>query len=148
MADTSTGISFRYAGFWLRLVAGAIDGGILLIVVWLFSLAFNVNIASPVHEGADFLNFRLFELVSIFSAWLYFAVMESTTPQATVGKLFMGLYVTDTEGECLAFSRASIRYWLKYVSILTFLVGFVMAAFTRQKQALHDKVVHSLVLKR
>ena len=148
MADSVTGISFRYAGFWLRLVAAAIDGGILLILVWILSLAFNVDIASPVHDGADFLNFRLFELVSIFSAWIYFAVMESSAPQATVGKLFMGIYVTDTEGERLVFSRATLRYWMKYVSAFIFFLGFVMAAFTRQKQTLHDKVVHTLVLKR
>lgn len=148
MADSLTGISFRYAGFWLRLVAAVIDGGILLILVWLLSLVFNVNIASPVHDGADFLNFRLFELAALFSAWLYYAVMESAVPQATIGKLLMGIYVTDIEGDRLAFSRASIRYWLKYVTIFTLFIGFVMAAFTQHKQALHDKFVKSLVLKR
>jgi len=148
MDESFTGFSFRYAGFWLRLVAAVIDAGLLLILVWLLSLAFGVNITSPVHEGTDFLNFRLFELSALFSAWLYFAVMESAVPQATVGKLFMGIYVTDMEGERLLFSRASIRYWLKYVTIFTFFIGFVMAAFNRQKQALHDKFVKSLVLKR
>ncbi len=148
MDESFTGFSFRYAGFWLRLVAAVIDAGLLLILVWLLSLAFGVNITSPVHEGADFLNFRLFELSALFFAWLYFAVMESAVPQATVGKLFMGIYVTDMEGERLLFSRASIRYWLKYVTIFTFFIGFVMAAFNRQKQALHDKFVKSLVLKR
>jgi len=148
MADSFTGFSFRYAGFWLRLVAAAIDGALLLIAVWLLGLVFSVDITSPVHDGADFLSFRLFELAAIFSAWMYFAVMESATPQATVGKLFMGIYVTDIEGECLTFPQASMRYWAKYLSAFTFLIGFLIVAFTRRKQALHDKVVKSLVLKR
>ena len=148
MADSDIGIGFRYAGFWLRLIAAAIDGGIVLIAIWLLGLIFNVDITSPVHEGADFFIFRLFQLVSMFAVWLYFAVMECTTPQATIGKMFMGLYVTDIDGDRLAFSRATIRYWMKYVSLVIFFLGFVIAAFTRQKQALHDKVANSLVLKR
>lgn len=148
MADSFSGITFRYAGFWLRLIAAAIDAGILLIVIWLLGFVFSVDITAPVHDGADFLNFRLFELTAIFSAWMYFAVMESATPQATVGKLFMGIYVTDIEGDRLVFSRASMRYWAKYLSVFTLLIGFLVAAFTRQKQALHDRVVKSLVLKR
>ena len=148
MSDSFTGIRFRYAGFWLRLVAAAIDLGILLIVIWLLSWAFGVEITSPQHDGADFLNFRLFELSAIFFAWMYFAVMESAAPQATVGKLFMGIYVTDIDGDRLDFSRASMRYWAKYLSVFTLLIGFLVAAFNRQKQALHDRVVKSLVLKR
>ncbi|MFT5182728.1 MAG: putative RDD family membrane protein YckC [Alphaproteobacteria bacterium] len=148
MADSFSGITFRYAGFWLRLIAAAIDAGILLIVIWLLGFVFSVDITAPVHDGADFLNFRLFELTAIFSAWMYFGVMESAAPQATVGKLFMGIYVTDIEGERLTFPQASMRYWAKYLSVFTLLIGFLLAAFTRQKQALHDRVVKSLVLKR
>ncbi|NNE86428.1 MAG: RDD family protein [Alphaproteobacteria bacterium] len=148
MADSFSGISFRYAGFWLRLIAAAIDSGILLIVVWILGLIFDVDITTPVHEGADFYVFRLFQLVALFTIWLYYAVMESAVTQATIGKMIMGLYVTDLEGERVAFSRASIRYWMRYVSIVIFFLGFVIAAFTRQKQALHDKVANCLVLKR
>ena len=148
MADSFSGISFRYAGFWLRLIAAAIDSGILLIVVWILGLIFDVDITTPVHEGADFYVFRLFQLVALFTIWLYYAVMESAVTQATIGKMIMGLYVTDLEGERIAFSRASIRYWMRYVSIVIFFLGFVIAAFTRQKQALHDKVANCLVLKR
>ncbi|NKB47867.1 MAG: RDD family protein [Alphaproteobacteria bacterium] len=148
MADSHTGVAFRYAGFWLRLIAAAIDGGIVLIWVWLLGLVFNVNITSPVHEGADFYTFRLFQLVALFTVWLYYAVMESTTTQATIGKMFMGIYVTDLDGDRVAFSRASIRYWMKYVSIVIFFIGFLIAAFTRRKQAMHDMVANCLVLKR
>ena len=148
MAEKYARIDFRYAGFWLRLVSSIADGGILLIWVWILSLVFGVSITSPSHTGDDFTIFRLFELTAIFTAWIYFAVMESSFIQATIGKLFMGIYVTDMDGDRLAFNRATIRYWLKYVTIFTFLVGFIMSAFTKKKQTVHDMIVKSLVLKR
>ena len=74
--------------------------------------------------------------------------MESSLAQATIGKLFIGIYVTDMDGDRLAFSRASIRYWLKYLTIFTFLIGFLISAFTKKKQTVHDMIVKSLVLKR
>ena len=148
MADSLTGITFRYAGFWLRLVAVAIDGGVLLIAMWLLGLFFNINIATPEPTQTDIENFRLFEGASMFVAWIYYAMMESHGPQATVGKLFMGIYVTDLEGERLSFLGATIRYWMKYVSTVILFIGFLMAAFTPHKQALHDIVAKALVLKR
>lgn len=148
MADSYSGGGFRYAGFWLRLMAAVIDGALVLIFVWLLSLVFDVDITEPDHKGTDFYVFRLFELVAMLGAWLYYTVMECTETQATVGKMLMGIYVTDFEGERMAFSRATFRYWMKYVSIVIFFLGFVIAAFTRQKQALHDKAAHCLVLKR
>ncbi len=148
MAERYAKIDFRYAGFWLRLVSAFIDGGILLILVWILSFVFGVSITSPSHTGDDFTIFRLFELACIFIAWVYFAVMESSLPQATVGKLFLGIYVTDIDGDRLTFTKASIRYWLKYVTIFTLLIGFMISAFTRKKQTVHDMIVKSLVLKR
>jgi uncharacterized RDD family membrane protein YckC len=148
MADSLTGISFRYAGFWLRSVAAVIDGGIVLIAIWLIGLVFKVNFATLEPTAVDLDNFRLFEAASIFIAWIYFAVMESTAPQATVGKLLMGIYVTDLGGGRVTFLSASIRYWIKFISTLILFLGFLIAAFTRRKQALHDIVAKCLVLKR
>ena len=148
MADSFTGIGFRYAGFWLRLVAVIVDGGILLIVMWVLGLVFGINVASLDPTKAELNNFPRLEFASIFVAWIYYAVMESTAPQATVGKLFMGIYVTDRDGNRVTFRSASVRYWVKYLSTLILFIGYLMAAFTRHKQALHDIVASCVVLKR
>ena len=79
--ESNTGAALRYAGFWLRLCAAVIDGAILLIIIWLLSLAFNVNIAAPSHTGADFVNFLLFEVSAILAAWVNFSC-EHTSPTA------------------------------------------------------------------
>ena len=148
MADSLTGITFRYAGFWLRWIAAAIDGGVVLIAMWLLGFAFGVNIAGLEQSEADLDKMSVLWVALVFVAWIYYAAMESTAPQATVGKLLMGLYVTDLEGERVSFKGASVRYWVKYLSGAILFIGFLLAVFTRHRQALHDMVAKCLVLKR
>ena len=60
----------------------------------------------------------------------------------------MGLYVTDLGGNRIGFGRASLRYWAKIISSIILMIGYLMAAFTGKKQALHDIIASCLVLKR
>ena len=78
--------------------------------------------------------------------WLYFAIMESSSRQATLGKLAFGIRVVDLDGDRVSFFRASARFFAKIFSALSLAVGFLMAAFTRRKQALHDMVASCLVV--
>jgi len=86
--------------------------------------------------------------VVIVATWLYFAVMESSCWQATLGKKLMGLYVTDIEGRRLSLGRATGRTFAKYLSSMTAGVGYLLCGFTEKKQALHDMLAHCLVLRR
>jgi len=80
--------------------------------------------------------------------WLYFTLFESSKKQATPGKLALGIIVTDMDGNSITFGRANGRYWGKIVSSLILLIGYLMAAFTRKKQALHDIMADCLVINR
>jgi len=80
--------------------------------------------------------------------WAYYALMESSPAQATVGKIALGIYVTDVEGDPIDFRRASIRFWAKVISTLTLMLGWLMTAFTPRKRALHDILAGTLVLRR
>lgn len=148
MADSLTGVTFRYAGFWIRAVAAALDGGVVLIVMWMLGFAIGVNIAATEQTEADLDKISGLWIALVFVAWSYYALMESTAPQATLGKLLMGIYVTDLEGERVTFKTASVRYWVKYLSAAIIFIGFLMAIITRHRQALHDMVAKCLVLKR
>ena len=86
-------------------------------------------------------------LLSLLAGWVYFGFTESSSWQATIGKKLLNLKVTDMSGNRLTFGRASGRYFAKILSGLTCLIGFVMAAFTEKKQALHDMVANTLVVK-
>jgi uncharacterized RDD family membrane protein YckC len=131
-----------YAGFWRRLAAYLIDG--LLVGAVQSSIAIVVHTIAP-----DDLRAQVNVLpVSILLAWAYFSLLESSPAQATVGKLALGIYVTDRHGDPIDFRRASIRYWAKVISTLVLMLGWLMAAFTPGKRALHDYVAGTLVLRR
>lgn len=131
-----------HAGFWRRLAAYLIDG--LLVGTVQGTIAIAMHTIAP-----DDLRAQLNILpVSILLAWAYFSLMESSPAQATVGKIALGIYVTDRDGDPIDFRRASIRYWAKVISTFVLMLGWVMAAFTPGKRALHDYLAGTLVLRR
>jgi len=78
--------------------------------------------------------------------WLYFTLFESSTQQATLGKKVLNIVVTDENQNRLSFAKANQRYWGKTLSGLILLTGFIMAGFTKKKQALHDKIARTIVI--
>jgi uncharacterized RDD family membrane protein YckC len=135
-------------------VVMAIPIFIIVLIIMLtmgssFSQMSNSDSQSP--NPALFAVFGIMELViwvgAIIVTWLYFAKMESGPGQATYGKRVMGLKVMDMAGQRLTFGRASGRFFGKIVSGMTMYIGFIMAGFTERKQALHDMIAGTLVIK-
>lgn len=143
-----------YGGFWRRLAAYFIDGILVYIVatgtaaVVGYLLGIHIGVLGPLRAGAGPGAGALrFLLVSVIS-WLYWAGLESSQKQATVGKRVLGLKVTDMRGEPISFGRATGRYFGKYLSALILGIGFLMIGWTAKKQALHDLMAGTLVVKR
>lgn len=80
--------------------------------------------------------------------WLYFALFETSRWQGTPGKRMLGLKVTDVNGIHVRFGRASGRFAAKLLSAAPLFVGFLFPAWTRHKQALHDLIAGTLVVRR
>jgi uncharacterized RDD family membrane protein YckC len=80
-------------------------------------------------------------------AWIYEAWMTSSDRQATVGKMAVGLKVTDLNGQRISFARATGRHFAKILSAMVLFIGYIMAAFTERKQGLHDILAGTLVVK-
>ena len=136
------------AGFWKRFVAVMIDSMILTVLTFLLMMGIGVVFGGMMHNPELMLKFSQFGmLMDALLFWLYFALQESSSQQATLGKRLMGIYVTDIDGERLSFGRATIRYFSKYLSSI-FMIGFIMAAFTKNKQGLHDLIADTLVVNR
>jgi uncharacterized RDD family membrane protein YckC len=158
-----------YAGFWLRLVAHLLDGLIVGVpmsvifaviffgfggVAWIHS-----HIPSHLETEPDATQvfeiirgllgfYALLILVGVAISWLYYALMESSERQATLGKAVLNLKVTDMSGNQISFGRASGRYFSKIVSGFVPLgIGYIMAGFTERKQALHDFMGGTLVVR-
>jgi uncharacterized RDD family membrane protein YckC len=72
--------------------------------------------------------------------------MESSRHQATLGKKALGIIVTDMNGNRISFARANARFFGKWVSGMIMNIGYLMAAFTEKKQALHDILASCLVV--
>jgi len=138
-----------YAGFWRRFVAFFIDAIILGIVTGI--LTFISGGYGGFNNYADFGPGHLAGIMfsnsfSIVIAWLYYALMESSSRQATLGKMAIGLLVTDMEGRRITFMRATGRHFSKIISGMILMIGYFMAGFTARKQALHDMIAGTLVL--
>lgn len=135
-----------FAGFWIRVGAYLIDYVILtitgFIAMFLLGLALGVFAGLP-SAGSS---------VGIFLAWflfpwLYAALFESGPRQATLGKQAVNLKVTDLEGNRISFGRATGRYFAEWITALTFLIGYLMTAFTAKRQSLHDMIAGTVVVR-
>ncbi|HEV2123520.1 MAG TPA: RDD family protein [Chloroflexota bacterium] len=131
-----------YAGFWRRALAAVIDLGLVniasFVLIWLLGALLGM---APVAQ------YLLRSLLWHPMAWLYFAIMESSGNQATIGKMALGLRVSRADSTRLSFGRATARFAGKYISAIIIGIGFIMAAFTERKQALHDMMAGTVVLK-
>jgi len=134
-----------YAGFWRRFGAVMIDTIPLAAMSWIVGSATKTPSMYwwDVEDTADVRGFLFGALI----AWLYFALSESSRTQATLGKMIVGLYVTDEDGRRLTLRRATGRHFGKYISGVLLGIGFLMAGFTARKQGLHDILAKTLVLK-
>lgn len=141
------GTRVSYAGFWKRVAALIIDNLILEIVLNLVGVGIMGGSVLSL-RGGDVPSGRVagFAALSFVAQWLYFSLMESSARQATVGKMALGIVVTDRNGRRVSFGRATGRYFGKIVSAFIIMIGFLMAAFTEKKQALHDIMADTLVV--
>ncbi len=142
MEETNANVA--YSGFWKRFAAFLIDSVIVGLVILILSagMGFSMGIGGVGGTGASVLGL----LIALVAPWLYWAGMESSRHQATIGKMALGMAVTDQFNNRLSFTRASARYFGKGLSSMTLAIGFVMAGFTERKQALHDMLAGSLVV--
>lgn len=138
--------TMRYAGFWRRLFAYVLDHVIVLVAAFLVGFVIAIlGLASALDStGVEV----FFNILGVVATWLYFALQESGTHQATLGKRALGLKVFDMQGQRLTFGKATGRHFGKILSALILGIGFLMAAFTQRRQALHDQLAGTVVLSR
>ena len=144
----------QHGGFWRRVLAYIIDTIILWIAgavisgVFLGSATGFTSLAPGSDPTAAFTGAMLgVQAISFVLNWLYFALLESSSMQGTLGKKALGMIVTDLDGGRIGFGRATGRYFAKFLSAIILLIGFIMVAFTQRKQGLHDLIASTLVYK-
>ncbi len=144
-------VGVRYGGFWMRFVAALIDGILVDLVVLPVGAVVGAMIGVAGYAvdmpriGIHLVSFIISGTIGLLGSWIYEAAMESSSKQATLGKMALGLKVTDLEGRRISFARATGRHFSKIISGLILLIGYIMAGFTQRKQALHDMIAGTLV---
>ena len=153
-----------YAGFWLRFVAYVLDA----VILGAFALPIFFGLAMMMGVGAAMSNlprgrdpfesgfppvFALFlgafVLVVFVGGWMYHALLESSEWQGTAGKRIVGIVVTDLDGARVSFARATGRYFAKFITgMIPLGIGYIIAGFTEKRQAIHDMIVGTLVLRK
>ncbi len=147
--------TFLYASVWRRAFAALID----LIIVAAFGAiildpvitVLGLRLASEAHKHAPeavtiLRAYGVWGALTLIAAWLYFAYLESSRWQATIGKRILGLLVFTTDEGRLSFQEASKRFWMKMLSALSLCLGFLLAFRDLKRRMLHDRLSNSLVL--
>jgi uncharacterized RDD family membrane protein YckC len=152
------GPTVKYAGFWLRFVAFIIDAIVLGFIGFAVTLPFmaSFRMSMFMHGGPprpeDFAPmvgmFGRVVVIRIVINWLYYALLQSSAWQATLGKKALGLEVTDLQGRRISFGRATGRFFAKIISAMILFIGFFMIGFTERKQGLHDILAGTLVIRK
>lgn len=144
----------QYAGFWIRFKAWLIDciastavSAALAIVVGI-SLGIGLSLSDTDPDLATWLCHATGCVLGLLVYIIYFVAFESSKLQATPGKIFCHLKVTDIRGERLSMPAAAFRLFGKFLSGFLFGFGFIVCDFTEKHQALHDIIAHTLVIRR
>jgi len=155
----------NYAGFWMRFVAIIIDGIIIGVAQSFIFVPILAALGLGFASSAQTMDFSDPEqaagmiasigaliggywILSLSIQVLYFSFMEASKFQATLGKMALGIKVTDLNGGKLDFGKAFIRNISKILSYMILFIGYIMAGFTEKKQGLHDMIASTLVVKK
>lgn len=158
-----------YAGFWRRFAAYWIDYGIVALFlvgcvtmhalyevmgvlnenrdlwqVWVD--AFDVSVIFPFLSESS-MNTAALTTALIIAETFYFTFFEASVWQATPGKRLMNIRVMDYEGHRLEFPQALGRNAGKLLSNIIFSLGYLLIAITHRKQALHDRLAKTVMVR-
>jgi uncharacterized RDD family membrane protein YckC len=127
----------QYGGFWIRFLALLADSAIV------FVLSTVLLVGAAMALGPDDMT------VAVIAVWvlgfLYWPILHASRLRATFGKAILGLHVTRFDGRRVSILRALWREIAKIFSSAVFLLGYVIAAVTPRKQALHDLMAATYV---
>jgi uncharacterized RDD family membrane protein YckC len=152
-AAGGTGVArLRYAGFWVRLLARMMDAFLLALVNVIVRIPLTVMLGYGTNWRADAILLpAVMSLIGISAAvsiaiGVLYETYFVTTRGGTPGKLVLGLRIVRAGGEPVSANVAAARYFAQFLSTVTFLIGYLMAAFDPQKRALHDRICQTRVV--
>jgi uncharacterized RDD family membrane protein YckC len=161
----------RYAGFWIRLVAAALDGMLVWVLWFGLNSAVGVWLARrPLHDYSIILRFRIaLNAMQLAVAICYYTLFVGRYG-ATLGKMAVGLRIRIADGRTVSYGRALCRYFAQPIALPMFVLAFVLpaqittrglgviiwfvilaffhgiAGFDSEKRTLHDRICNTRVV--
>jgi len=135
----------RPAGFWVRVVALAIDALVLTLVEFSLGSVARRVWGAGVEDAA-----ALQSMVALFTllfAALYVTLLHAGTGQ-TIGKMVVRAHVVLVDGEPVPTGTSLLRFLGYFVSCATLGFGYLMAGLRHDKRALHDLIAGTRVERR
>ncbi|MGI9553633.1 MAG: RDD family protein [Thermodesulfobacteriota bacterium] len=143
----------RKAGIFARLIAFIIDGFVLSLfaglITFIIALLADIDLSlsnqhfSVVSDSASV----ILAISLTFLEFIYFGFLWGTFGKS-VGMSIFNIKVVRTDGSHVGFWRAGLRgtvgYW---ISGLILGIGYIWALFDYRRQAWHDKIFDTLVVK-
>jgi len=147
------GADRTYAGFWIRFAATFLDGIVVGVAYNAVYLPVYFGVMLPAMRSTEEPNMRVF--LAVFGlVWLFGIVLQAGYEiwmvgrwGGTLGKLACRLRIVTADGGRVSYGRATGRHFAKYLSQFTMGIGYLLAAFDREKRALHDMVCDTRVVR-
>jgi uncharacterized RDD family membrane protein YckC len=141
---TKEGIMTKYVGFWARVLATLIDSVLIMAITLppllaIYGLAYLEN-NEAVSGLAAILISNILPMILVILFW--------TKKQATPGKMAVSAKIVDAETGGKPSKKQCVgRYFAYILSALPLGLGFLWVAFDSKKQAWHDKLAGTVVVK-
>jgi uncharacterized RDD family membrane protein YckC len=149
----------RFGGFWIRFLAVIIDAIIIGVVSAIIriplglagmgvglGLSRNPDPSQVLAAMPTIMSLIGLSFLINMALTLAYDVYFLTTKGATPGKMALGLKVTRADGGPISAGLAMGRYFAKFLSSITLCIGFIIAAFDREKRSLHDHICGTRVI--
>ena len=149
ISESSSPLTVQKAGHTERSIAAVIDFGLISIGTWLFSILFAISIGlilKIIPFLGSFISTMLTGLATFLFPIIYTTIFEGGKLGSTPGKIYCGLAVRHQSGLKLTYKEAAIRGFGKYLSWVLFMIGYLLAFFRKDRKALHDLIVDSMVV--
>lgn len=147
------------AGFWMRFLATIIDGILISVLTWIIAILINDNttnqLQQSLNQSSDELSMSVeymmspSELIaSLLYAIVFVIIFTATSLKGSPGKLLCRIQVVNPDMSKISIGKSIGRYLSYIISGFIFMIGFMMAGWTKDKRALHDMICNTRVVYR
>ncbi len=130
----------RFAGFWIRYIAKYLDGFFTGFATLFLALSYWL-IAQRPFDDPDQIPYALLALFLIRTlvSGVYNVLFVGARGK-TPGKMFVKLEIVRADGTPVSYGLALARWVVSGLNYFTLMIGWMMAGWSTEKTALHDRI--------